>query len=138
VTSSQDEGPDRPQVWHQYRMSHSINVAWLGERVSVEQMHALEDAWDHLVVHEEWRAWKRAHLVPASPFLYLAVRDGIDKRRLLTTRTGVSMHVPTAELTEAQAGGRLQEVFLGILRDIYSRWARSSEGPPPPELPPSV
>jgi hypothetical protein len=61
-------------------MSHSVNVAWLGEGVSVAQMHALEDAWDLLVVDEEWRAWKRAHLVPAGPLLYLAVRDGIDKR----------------------------------------------------------
>ena len=73
--------------------------------------------------------------IPASPFLYLAVRDDIDKRRLLKTKTGVSMHVPTIELTEAEATGRLQAVFLGILRDIYSKWAHISGSPPPPDLP---
>jgi hypothetical protein len=135
MTSDQDEAPDRPQLWHQYRMSHSVNVAWLGELVSAAHMHALEDAWDLLVVHEEWREWKKAYLIPASPFLYLAVRDDIDKRRLLKTKTGVSMHVPTIELTEAEATGRLQAVFLGILRDIYSKWALVSGSPPPPKLP---
>lgn len=138
MTSDQDEGPDRPQVWHQYRMSHSVNVAWLGERASTAQMHALEDAWDLLVVRDEWREWKRAHLIPASPFLYLAVRDGIDKRRLLRTRTGVSLHVPTTELTAAEASGRLQVVFVGILRDIYTKWAQASGCPPPPEVPQPV
>ena len=81
---------------------------------------------------EEWREWKKAHLIPASPFLYLAVRDDIDKRRLLKTKTGVSVHVPTIELTEAEATGRLQAVFRGILRDIYSKWAHISGSPPPP------
>ena len=71
-------------------MSHSINVAWLGEGVSAEHMYALEDAWDHLVVDEEWRDWKRAYLIPAQPFLYLAVRDGLDKRRVQRTKTGGS------------------------------------------------
>ena len=138
MTSDHDEGPDRPQLWHQYRMSHSVNVAWLGERASAAQMHAFEDAWDLLVVHEEWREWKKSHLIPAKPFLYLAVRDGIDKRRLLKTKTGVSMHVPTTELTSAESRGRLHVVFLGILQDIYTKWAQASGGPPPPELPQSV
>jgi hypothetical protein len=65
----------------------------------------------------------------------LAVRDGLDKRRLLKTKTGVSMHLPTAELTEAQATGRLHTVFLGIIRDIYGKWAQSSGCPAPPDLP---
>ena len=116
-------------------MTHSLNVAWLGEDVSLAQMHALEDAWDLLVVHEEWRDWKKANLIPAQPFLYLAVRDGLDKRRLLNTKTGVPMHLPTAELTEAQATGRLRTLYLGVIRDIYNKWAQSRGCPAPPELP---
>ena len=33
-------------MWHEYRMSHSLNVAWLGHGVSANRMFALEDAWD--------------------------------------------------------------------------------------------
>jgi hypothetical protein len=134
--AARDEPPERPQVWHQFGMTHSLHVAWLGEGVSAGHMYALEDAWDLLVVHEEWRDWKRAHLIPAKPFLYLAVRDGLEKRRLLKTKTRVSMHVPTAELAEAQTTWRLHTVYLGIIRDIYSKWAQSSGCPAPPELPP--
>lgn len=83
-----DEGPERPQVWHEYRMSHSLNVARLGYGVSATQMYALEDAWDILVIIEEWREWKRAYLIPAFPFLYLAVRDDLPQPRLRKTPTG--------------------------------------------------
>jgi hypothetical protein len=45
------------------------------------------------------------------------------------------MHVPTAELVEAKDTWRLHTVYLGIIRDIYSKWAKSSGCPAPPELP---
>jgi hypothetical protein len=45
------------------------------------------------------------------------------------------MHVPTVELAEAQTTGRLRTVYLGIIRDIYGKWAQSSGCPAPPELP---
>ena len=134
--SSEGVPSERAQVWPQFRMQHGISVAWLGEGVSAGQMYALEDAWDLLVVHVEWRDWKRAYLHPEWPFLYLAVRDGLDKRKLLKTKSGVSMHVPTAELTEAEAAGRLSTVFVGIIRDVYNKWAESKGYPAPPELPP--
>ena len=116
-------------------MQHGISVAWLGEGVSAGQMYALEDAWDLLVVHAPWRDWKRTYLHPAKPFLYLAVRDGLDKRRLLKTKTGVSLHLPTTELTESEAAGQLPPVFAGIIRDMYKKWAESRGFPEPPELP---
>ncbi len=89
-----DDGQERLQVWHQYRMTHSLNVAWLGHHVTAAQMHALDDAWDVLVVREERRDWKRAHLIPAFPFLY-----------------------------------------IGVIRDIYARWASGHGHPAPPDLP---
>ena len=116
-------------------MSHSINVAWLGYTISRDQMYALEDAWDLLVVHEEWRDWVRAQLIPASPFLYLAVRDNLEKRRLLKTKAGVSMHVAAAEIANAERSGDLIPLYLGIIRDIYVKWAQVSGCSSPPELP---
>ena len=133
---SADEPPHRPQVWHPYRMGHSINTAWLGYSISIVQIDALDDAWDLLVVHDEWRDWKRAHLIPASPFLYLAVRDGIGKRRLQKTRTGVSMHLPASELARAEANHELVPLYLSVLRDIYAKWSQKSGCPAPPPLPP--
>jgi hypothetical protein len=35
------------------------------------------------------------------------------------------MHVPTAELAEAHETWRLHTVYLGIIRDIYSKWPRA-------------
>jgi hypothetical protein len=136
-TSAFEEVPsEREQVWPQFRMQHGISVAWLGEGVSAGQMYALEDAWDLLVVHAEWRDWKRTYLHPEGPFLYIAVRDGIPKRRLLKTKTGVSLQLPTAELTEAEAAGTLLTVLVEIIRDIYGTWAEVKGFPAPPELPP--
>jgi hypothetical protein len=129
------DGVDPPQVWHRYRMSHSLNVFWHDHTISRDQMYALEDAWDLLVVHEEWRDWVRAQLIPPSPFLYLAVRDNLEKRRLLKAKTGVSMHVPAAEVAEAERSGELIALYLGIIRDIYVKWAQASGCPPPPVLP---
>ena len=128
--------PEREQVWPQFEMNHGISVAWLGEDVSAAQMYALEDAWDLLVVHAQWREWKRTCLHPTNPFLYLAVRDDIDRRRLLKTKTGVSLHLPTAELAEAEAAGQLPTIFVGIIREVYCKWAESKGCPAPPELPP--
>src|SRR5689334_16645206 len=136
-TSAFEEVPsERAQVWPQFRMQHGISVAWLGEGVSAGQMYGLEDAWDLLVVHARWRDWKRTYLHPEAPFLYMAVRDGITKRRLLKTKTGVSMQLPTAELTEAEAAGTLLTILVEIIRDIYGKWAEVKGYPAPPELPP--
>ena len=130
-----DEGPERPQIWHEYRMSHSLNVAWLGHGVSATQMYALEDAWDMLVVSEEWRDWVRAVLIPAFPFLYLAVRDDLPQRRLRKTPTGASLQLPAAELSRAEADGTLVDLYLGVIRDVYARWADGHGHPAPPNLP---
>ena len=129
------DGVDPPQVWHGYRMSHSLNVFWGDHTISRDQMYALEDAWDLLVVHKEWRDWVRDQLIPPSPFLYLAVRDDLEKRRLLKTKSGVSMHVPAAEVAEAERSGELIPLYLGIIRDIYVKWAETSGRPLPPTLP---
>ena len=136
-TRDVDEGepPERPQIWHRYRITHSLNVAWLGDDVSSAQMYALEDAWDVLVVREEWRAWVRTHLVPASPFLYLAVRDDLAKRSLRKTPTGASLEIPTVELSRAEAEGTLVDLFLGVIHEIYVRWASGHGHPAPPSLP---
>ncbi|UAL31283.1 hypothetical protein K8W59_07470 [Nocardioides rotundus] len=131
------EEPERPQVWHDYRMSHSINVAWLGYDVTLAQMDALEDSWDRLVVLDEWRHWVEQYLIPPSPFLYLAVRDEIDKRTLRKTSDGASLNLPAAELTVAEAEGRLEDLYLGVIRDLYRKWAEKRDFPPPPDLPPS-
>ena len=132
-----DEGEpaERPQVSAQYRMSHSLNVAWLGYGVSAAQMYALDDSWDVLVVVEEWRAWVRAHIIPAFPFLYVAVRDDLPERRLRKTNNGASLQLPASELTAAEADGTLVDVFLGVIHDVYTRWADGHGHPPPPDLP---
>ena len=135
--SDTGERPERPQVWHEYRMNHAINVAWLGWSVSTAQMYALEDAWDSLVVNEEWRDWHQAHLRGSSAFLYLAVRDGLPARRLRKTRNGASLQLPASELVEAERDGTLIPVFRGVIRDLYARWAEGHGVPAPPELPAS-
>ena len=96
------DGVDPPQLWHGNRRSHSINGFW-HYTISRDQMYALEDAGDLLVVHEEWQDWVRAQLIPPSQFLYLAVRDNLEVRRLRKTKTGVSMQLPSAE-TSMQRG----------------------------------
>jgi hypothetical protein len=132
-----DDGvpPERPQLSHRYRMSHSLNTAWLGETITSAQMYALEDAWDVLVVVDEWRSWVRDHLVPASPFLYVAVRDDLPQRRLRKTPNGASLQLPATDLTRAEADGTLVKLFLGVIRDVYVRWAEGHGHPAPPELP---
>lgn len=126
-----------PQVWHGYRMSHSINPAWLDPGVSSGQVLALEDAWDVLVVDEEWREWVQAHLIPARPYLYLAVRQDLASRRLRKTRSGASLQLPSAEVLEADRDGTLVGLFVGVIHDLYVRWATGHGHPLPPELPTS-
>ena len=135
TTPADGHGP--PQVWHRYRMSHSLNVAWLGRHISTAQILALEDAWDLLVVHDDWRDWVGAYLVPPSPFLYVAVRDDLPKRRLLKASKGVSLHLPASEVTQAQERGELVGLYLGVIRDVYDKWAGVSDCPSPPPLPAS-
>jgi hypothetical protein len=128
-------GKAPPQVWHQYRMSHSVNTAWLDHRVSASQMLALDDAWDVLVVHEDWREWVRTHMIPAFPFLYLAVREELPERRLRKTQSGASLQLPSAEVFRADADGALVELFMGVIHDLYARWADGHGRPAPPRLP---
>ena len=65
------------QLAGQYGMSSSINVAWLSLSVRGAHGQAFDDAWDVLVVREDWRQWVHDYLIPPSPFLYLAVRDDV-------------------------------------------------------------
>lgn len=129
------DGKAPPQVWHQYRMSHSVNPAWLDHRVSGRQMLTLEDAWDVLVVDQEWREWVRTNFTPSFPFLYLAVRDDLPKRRLRKTQSGASLQLPSAEVFRADADGTLVDLFLGVIHDLYARFADGHGYPAPPELP---
>lgn len=129
------DGTSPPQIWHQHRMGHLVNVAWLDHRVSAAQMLTLEDAWDVLVALDEWREWVRTHRTPTNPFLYLAVREELPNRRLRKTKTGASMQLPSAELFRADADGTLVDLYLGIIHDLHARWADGHGHPAPPELP---
>lgn len=130
-----EEPEDRPQVWHGYRMSHSINVAWLGHGVTAAQMLALEDAWDVLVVRDEWREWVRANVIPEQPFFYLAVRDDLSRRALRKTPSGASLQLPAPEFVEAESEGALVDLYVRVIHDIYTRWASGHGRAAPPDLP---
>ncbi len=123
-----------PQVWFQYRMGSSISKAWLDPALTSAHLKAFDDAWDVLVVREEWRTWVREHLIPPSPFLVLLIRPGIDARRLRKTKTGVSMNLPATEVHEADRSGNLISLYLDVIHAIYSKWAQVSACPPPPLL----
>ena len=133
--TSDGDPPVEPQVWHQYRVTSSISTAWLDPGLTSAHLKALEDAWDVLVVREEWRAWVRDFLLPASPFLVLSVRPGIDARRLRRTRTGVSMQLPATEVHQADRSGALTSLYVDVIHAIYARWAAGSACPPPPPVP---
>lgn len=130
-----EEPPDRPQVSSRYGLRNSLNVAWLGYGLTTRQCDALDDAWDLLVVEQEWRDWVQEFLIPASPMLYLAVRDDLPDRVLRKTPSGASLQLPAVEVARADAEGGLIDLYLGVTRDIYARWARGSGHPPPPDLP---
>lgn len=101
------DSPAAPQVWHQYGMSSAISVALLDPALTSAHDKALHDAWDVLVVRDEWRTWVRENLIPPAPLLVLRIRPGIDKRRLRKTKAGVSMNLPAAEIHEADRTGQL-------------------------------
>ena len=128
------DGESPPQLWHRFRMGHLVNAVWFDHRVSAAQMRALDDAWDVLVMHEEWREWVRTYRTPADPFLYLAVREDLAKRRLRKTTSGASLHLPSAELFRADVDGKLVDLFLGVIHDLHARWADGHGHPAPPEL----
>ncbi len=129
-----EEGPAEPHVWPRYAMSSSINVAFLDPGLTSAHVEAFDDAWDVLVVRDEWRAWVREHLIPPSPFLVLLIRPGVDKRRLRKTKTGVSMNLPAWEVHEADGSGELISLYLEVIHSIYTKWAQVSLCPPPPPL----
>lgn len=101
------DGKSPPQIWPRYRLGHSVNVVWFDHRVSAAQMLTLDDAWDVLVVREEWREWVRTYRTPFDPFLYLAVREDLPIRRLRKTKSGASLQLPSAELFLADTNGTL-------------------------------
>jgi len=129
-----EEGPGEPQIRHQYGMTSSISVAWLDPTLTSTHLKAFDDAWDVLVVREDWRTWVYQHLIPPSPFLVLLIRPGIDKRRLRKTKTGVSMNLPAAEVHDADRSGRLVPLYLDVIHSIYTKWAQVSVCPTPPPL----
>ena len=45
------------------------------------------------------------------------------------------MHVAAAEIANAERSGDLIPLYLGIIRDIYVKWAQASGCSSPPELP---
>ncbi|MFJ9315160.1 hypothetical protein ACIRN4_13270 [Pimelobacter simplex] len=134
--SDRHEPPqDTPSAGAKYGLGSSINSAWLADSATSAHIGALETGWDVLVVHPEWRAWVREHLIPADPFLYLAIVDDRDRRRLLKTKNGVSAHVPFAEVLAAQESAELVEFFAALIREIYAKWAAGADRPAPPALP---
>jgi hypothetical protein len=128
------DGPVEPQLSHQYGMSSSISKVWLDLELTSAHMKAFDDAWDVLVVREEWRAWVREYLIPPSPFLVLLVRPGRDARLLRKTKKGVSMHLPATEVHEANRSGDLIALYLDVIHAIYSKWAQVSACPSPPPV----
>jgi len=132
--SPDEECPAEPHIWHQYGMTSSISVALLDPALTSAHDKAFDDAWDVLVVRDEWRRWVREHLIPHSPFLVLLIRPGIDKRRLRKTKTGVSMNLPAADVHEADRSGQLVPLYLDVIHSIYTKWAQVSACPTPPPL----
>ncbi|GAA0982002.1 hypothetical protein ENKNEFLB_00912 [Nocardioides aquaticus] len=122
------------QLWPRYAMNHSISVAWLDPGLTPAHLKAFGDAWDVLVVREEWRAWVRTWLFPTAPFFVLTVRPELDVRRLRKTKSGVSMHLPAAEVFEADGADDLIALYVGVIHAIYSKWAQVSACPPPPPV----
>lgn len=122
-----------PQVWHQYEMPLPISIAWIGLSLTTAHHLALEDAWDLLVVDEEWRKWVDQNMA-TYPFIYLTLRDGIGKRGLRKTPSGVSMNVPAEEVYEADRAGNLIPLYLDIIWTIFDKWAKVSGCSSPPLL----
>lgn len=118
-----------------YGLLSTINAAWLADGVTTLQVQDFSAAWDAIVVSEEWRAWTREHLSGKSPFLYLAVRDGLGALKLIKTKRGVSAHLPHQFIVDAQEEGRLIPFYMDLIRQIYAKWANVSGAPLPPSLP---
>ncbi|MBS4754737.1 hypothetical protein KG112_18185 [Nocardioides sp. zg-ZUI104] len=134
-----DDWVERPEdtssARAKYRLGHLINTAWLADSAASRHVSALEAGWDALAEDPEWRAWVREHLIPADPFLYLAIRDDLDRRRMLKTKSGVSVHVPIAEVLAAEESGELVKFFAALIGAIYAKWASGADCPAPPMLP---
>lgn len=128
------DGPAEPQLWHEYGMSSSISTAWLDPELTSAQAKTLDDAWDVLVVREEWRAWVLEYLIPTSPLLLLLIRPGLEARRLRKTKKGVSMHLPATEVHAADRSGDLIALYVDVIHAIYSKWAQVGACPPPPPV----
>lgn len=112
-----------------------MSIAWLDPDLFPDQMRALDEAWDVLVAREEWRQWVLDHRVPRSPSLVLTVRPGLSVRRLRKTKTGVSLHLPAAEVHEAHRSGHLVPLWMDVVHSMYSKWSVVNTCPPPPPLP---
>ncbi|MFN7149139.1 MAG: hypothetical protein ACK4V6_06630 [Microthrixaceae bacterium] len=123
------------QLWHQYELSSAISKAWLSPDLTSDHLKAFDDAWDLFVVQPVWREWVREHIVPDAPFLYLAVRPGLPQRRLQKTKKGVSLHVPAVEVFDADREGQLIPYYVGVIHQIYEKWATVSGSPALPKPP---
>lgn len=131
------DGTSPPQVWHRYGMKHLINVVWFDPRVNNAQSLALDDAWDTLVVRDEWRDWVQTYRTPHNPFLVLVVAEEIKQRRLRKIKNGASMKLPSAEVFRADADGTLVPLYLGVIYDLHLRWAERHGHPGPPDAHPA-
>lgn len=72
------------------------------------------------MIREDWRPWVHSYLIPASPFLYVAVRDAIGNCRHLMTKKA-SLQVPASEVLKADEAGGLLRLFVGIINDMYEK-----------------
>lgn len=124
---------DHPRADHHLMLS-AISVAGLGMSLNSAMGRAMDLAWEVLVDRVEWRDWVEGVRRPAAPSLYLAVRDGIDQRRLRKTARGASMQLPAAEVEAAYRDGTLIRLYLGVIHDIHAKWAASRDLPAPPSL----
>lgn len=120
-------------MWHRYRTGHLINVVWFDHRVNTAQSLALDDAWDTLVVRDEWREWVGAYRTPHNPFLVLVVDAEVKQRRLRKIKNGASMKLPSADVFRADADGTLVDLFVDVIYDLHLRWAETHGLPAPPD-----
>ncbi|MCD4523477.1 hypothetical protein [Nocardioides sp. cx-173] len=134
VRSGSGRDANDGEVGAAYPPRSGISTAWLSINATSAQLKAFDKAWHLLRVEPEWDRWVTENLA-SGPFLYLAVRDDLEKQRLLKTKNGVSLHLPHAEVVDAEDEGTLVIFFQGVIRKIYEKWSRVDQRPDPPALP---
>jgi hypothetical protein len=114
-------------------MSSSINIAWLDPALTSAQGKAFDDAWDVLIVQEEWRSWVREYLI--NPHRSDALDQTRARRQAAPEDEEGCLHAPTG--SRGSHGGRsgdLIALYLDVIYAIYSKWAQVSACPPPPPV----